>query len=350
MEKVLRVVHYINQFYGGYGGEDTADMGIVVKQEAIGPGKAFEATLKGKGHIVATVICGDNYVTENIETAVPEILEIIKGFNPDVVVAGPGFNAGRYGLACGAITTGVTEILKVPAVTSLYIENPGTELYKDRCYILVSQAHGKYMRKAVMELGEFVLKIGNGLPIGTAEEDGYHPNGPAPVIDYTIPVAKRALAMLLNKYNGLPFITEVRIPKVEQIDLPVMTKELKDAKIALVTDGGLVPKGNPDHLPVVDSKTFKHYDITAKTYLKAEDYEVCHQGYNNAFVNEDPNRLVPVDALRAAVKDGKIGSMLNEYYTTAGVRTSLENAKKFGTQIAKELLAKEVDGVLLTST
>lgn len=350
MERVLRVVHYINQFYGGFGGEDTADMGIAVKEEPVGPGKALEMGLGDKGHIVATVICGDNYVTENIETAVPEILEIIKSYNPDVVVAGPGFNAGRYGLACGAITAGVTEQLKIPAVTSLYVENPGTELYKDRCYILVSQDHGKYMRKAVAGLVDFALKIGNGLPIGEPDEEGYHPDGPAPVIDYTVPVATRAIDMLLAKYQGRPFKTEVRIPKREYIELPVMDKELKNAKIALVTDGGLVPAGNPDHLPVVDSKTFKHYDITGKSYLRAEDYEVCHQGYNNAFVNDDPNRLVPVDALRAAVEVGKIGSMLDEYYTTAGVRTSLENAKKFGQQIAKELLAKEVDGVLLTST
>ena len=36
MTEKIRVVHYINQFYGGYGGEDTASMGIVIKEEPVG--------------------------------------------------------------------------------------------------------------------------------------------------------------------------------------------------------------------------------------------------------------------------------------------------------------------------
>jgi len=348
--KELRVIHYINQFYGGFGGEDTADMGIVVKEEAVGPGKVLQAGLGDKGTVVATVICGDNYAAGNAETAVPEMLEIIRKYEPDVVIAGPGFNAGRYGLACGAITAGVTEKLKIPAVTALYVENPGTELYKDRCYILESEGHGKYMRKVMAKLVDFAVRLGNKERIGSPEEEGYFPGGPAPVIDYTIPAARRAINMLLAKYKGEPFETEVRIPKREHIDLPVMKKSLAESRIALVTDGGLVPVGNPDHMPVVNSKTYKHYDITGKTKLEAADYEVCHQGYNNAFVSADPNRLVPVDAMRAAVAEGKIGSMLDSYYITTGVRTSLENAKRFGKEIAKELLAQGVDAVLLTST
>lgn len=350
MAKYLRVVHYLNQFYGGYGGEDTAGMGITVKEEPVGPGAALKANLGDNGEIVATITCGDNYVTENIETAVPEILEIIKKYEPDLVIAGPGFNAGRYGLACGAITAGVTEELKIPAVTGLYVENPGTELYKDRCYILESGDHGKFLRNAMKKVAEFGIRIGNGEKIGSAEEEGYFGNGPAPVIDYTIPAAKRGIDMLLNKYLGNGFETEVIIPKQEYIPLPVMQKELKDAKVAIVTDGGLVPKGNPDSMPAVNSKTFKEYELKGDERLDNADYEVSHQGYNNVFVNEDPNRLVPYDALKESVKEGKIAEVLPTYFTTAGVRTSLENAKKFGQGIAEQLINQGVDAVLLTST
>lgn len=349
MDKI-KVVHYINQFYGGFGGEDTADMGIVTKTELVGPGRALQAYLGDKGEIVATVICGDNYVTENIETAVPEIVEIIRQYNPDLVIAGPGFNAGRYGLACGAITAEVTETLKIPAVTGLYIENPGTELYKDRCYILESGDHGKNLRQAMQKLVEFGIRMVVGEKIGNAKEEGYHGSGPAPVIDYTIPAAKRGIDMLLTKHRKEAYATEVKMPVQEQIPLPVMTKELKNAKIALVTDGGLVPEGNPDRMPAVNSKTYKVYDIAGKDRLSAKEYEVSHQGYDNKYVNQDPNRLVPVDALRAIVKNGKVASMLDVYYTTAGVRTSLENAKKFGKSIAEDLKGRGVDAVLLTST
>lgn len=350
MAKKFRVVHYINQFYGGFGGEDTAGMGIIVKEEIVGPGRAIQTFLGDEAEIVATVICGDNYVTENIETAVPEICEIIKGFAPDLVIAGPGFNAGRYGLACGALTAALTEKMRIPALTALYAENPGSELYRDRCYILESGDHGKYLRKIAPKMAEFGLRLIKKEEIKSAAEEGYHGSGPAPVIDYHTPAATRGIDMLLRKLKGEKFETEVKMPVQEHIPLPKMTKPLSEAKIAIVTDGGLVPTGNPDKLPTVNARNYLKYDITGKDRLDASDYVVSHQGYNNAFVNADPNRLVPVDALREMVKVGKIADMLNTYYVTTGVRTTLENSKKFGRNIAQELINQNVDAVILTST
>ena len=349
MSEMLRVVHYINQFYGGFGGEDTAGMGVTVKEGAVGPGMVLQAGLKGQGQIVATVICGDNYVTENIETAVPEIVELVKSFRPDLFVAGPGFNAGRYGLACGAITAAVTEQLRIPAVTGLYCENPGAELYKDRCWILESGDHGKYLRKSMQKMTEFALLLA-GEQKPDADAFGVVGSGPAPVIDYATPAARRAVDMLLAKFRGEPFETEVRMPVVEQIPLPVLDKPLNEAKIALVTDGGLVPAGNPDHLPTVNSKIYLEYALNGVRALDPAGYEVSHQGYDNTYVNADPNRLVPVDALRELADENKIGSMFDGYFVTTGVRTSLENAKKFGREIGEKLKADGVDAVLLTST
>ena len=39
MSGPLRVVHYVNQFFGGIGGEDQADVGVTVRAGAIGPGR-----------------------------------------------------------------------------------------------------------------------------------------------------------------------------------------------------------------------------------------------------------------------------------------------------------------------
>ena len=64
-------------------------------------------------------------------------------------MAGPGFNAGRYGIGCGAATSAVTRTLKIPAVTALYAENPGTDLYKDQCYILQTENNAAKMRQVV---------------------------------------------------------------------------------------------------------------------------------------------------------------------------------------------------------
>lgn len=350
MSDKIRVVHYINQFYGGYGSEDTASMGIVVKEEVVGPGLPLQGGLGDDYEIVATIICGDNHIAENIESVCGEFVEIVKKYDAQLFVAGPGFNAGRYGLGCGASTAAITEKLKIPAVTALYSENPGTDLYKDRCYILQTKNNAAQMRQAIKQVVAFAKRLVEGDFIGSGKDEGYHGSGPAIDIDYSTPACKRGVDMLLKKYYHENIHTEVMMPNHEDIPVPVLDKPLNEIKLALVTDGGLVPKGNPDNMVPTNSKFYKSYSVGDAAKLDASDYEVSHQGYNNAFVLEDPNRLVPVDAAVKLQNEGKIGSFYNSYFTTAGVMTPMEVGKNFGEGIARELIENHVDAVILTST
>lgn len=350
MPDKIRVVHYINQFYAGMGGEDTASVGISVKEEPVGPGLLLKGLLGDNYEIVATIICGDNHIAENIEEVCGEFAEIIKKYEGQLFIAGPGFNAGRYGLGCGAATAIVTEKLKIPAVTALYEENPGADVYKDRAYILKTGNNASKIRGAMKSVAAFAKRLVEGDVIEDGEKEGYHGMGPAIVIDYSVPACKRALDMLLDKYNHRKFQTEVAMPKREDIPVPMLNKPLNEIKLAIVTDGGLVPKGNPDNMVPTNSKYFKNYEFGNVDRLDAADYEVSHQGYNNAFVLEDPNRLVPVDAAMKLKEEGKIGDVLTSYYTTAGVMTPKEVGKKFGEGIAQDMLSKGVDAVILTST
>ena len=95
MAETLRILHYINQFYGGIGGEDKASVGLSTKDGPVGPGMLMKAVLAGRGEIVKTVICGDNYISEHQAEVIPQILDIIRKVKPDVGLPGPGFNAGR---------------------------------------------------------------------------------------------------------------------------------------------------------------------------------------------------------------------------------------------------------------
>lgn len=350
MTDKIKVVHYINQFYGGYGGEDTASMGVVVKEEIIGPGMLLQKNLGSDYEIVATFICGDNYIAENTEEVCKELVDVVKKYDAQLFVAGPGFNAGRYGIGCGAATAAVTENAKIPAVTGLYTENPGTDLYKDRGYILETQNNASKMKVAMKAITTFCKRLVEGDIIGTGEVEHYHGTGPAIEIDYTIPACKRGVDMLLNKYDNRKFRTEVIMPEHEIIPVPILKKPLKDIKLALVTDGGLVPKGNPDRQPPTNSKYYRCYSFDGVDRLDAKDYEVSHQGYDNAFVLDNPNRLVPVDAAIELEKEGTIGSLYKTFYSTAGVMTPKEMAKKFGEDIAKDLKAHDVDAVVLSST
>jgi len=62
----IRVVHYINQFFAGIGGEEKADYKPEVREEVVGPGMALNAEFKGEAEIVATIICGDSYFNETL--------------------------------------------------------------------------------------------------------------------------------------------------------------------------------------------------------------------------------------------------------------------------------------------
>ena len=94
----LKVVHYINQFFAQIGGEEKADYPVELRKgEIVGPGMALTQNFKDDAEIIATIICGDSYFNENLDTAKEEILKMVKELAPDVFVAGPAFNAGRYG-------------------------------------------------------------------------------------------------------------------------------------------------------------------------------------------------------------------------------------------------------------
>src|SRR5688500_11010293 len=124
-----RVALYLNQFFGQMGGEAAAGVGRRFVEETIGPGRALAGLIDRVEILSGTVVGRDNYLDENPERATQEVLDLLRPVAPDLLLAGPAFNAGRYGTACGAVCTIVQESLKVPAVTGMYGENPGVDLY-----------------------------------------------------------------------------------------------------------------------------------------------------------------------------------------------------------------------------
>lgn len=158
----LRVVHYINQYFGQQGGEDAAGMGFLVQEAAVGPGRLLEKILGESGAVVATLICGDNYFSENLSSAAEEGLALIEPYKPDLFLAGPAFNAGRYGVACGAICKMVGEKLGIPAVTGMFQGNPGVELYRRDVYICDTGNNVARMQESLQRMTNLGLKLARG--------------------------------------------------------------------------------------------------------------------------------------------------------------------------------------------
>lgn len=351
MEKrKVRIVHYLNQFFGQIGGEEKADTPPLLKEGPVGPGLALKQALGEDGEIVATVICGDTYFAEHLDEARAEVVKLIASYNPDVVVAGPAFNAGRYGTACGAVAQGVFETLKKPVVSGMYPENPGVELYRRYAYIVKTGNSAAAMRQAVAPMARLAVKLGRGEAVGPPEEEGYLPRGIRQNLFLLERGSKRAVDMLIKKLRGEPFVTEYPMPVFDRVLPNPPVKNLSKAKIALVTSGGIVPKGNPDKIESSSASKFGKYDISGVMDLTAETFQTAHGGYDPVYANEDPDRVLPVDVMREMEKEGVIGELHRYYYATVGNGTSVANARKYAQAIAAELKQDGVQAVILTST
>lgn len=341
-----RIVHYINQFYAGIGGEDKANITPEKREGFVGPGMALNAALKDVAEIVGTVVCGDSYFNENLDEASAAVLEMLKSFKPDMVVVGPGFNAGRYGMACGMVAKLVDENLHIPVVGGLYIENPGAEIYKRHAYFVETGNSATSMRQAVPAMAEVIKKIIAGEEI----TDGYIPKGIRKNYFAGERGSKRAVDMLLKKIAGEEFKTEYPMPVFDRVEPQPAIKDIKKARIALVSSGGPVPKGNPDHIESSSASKYGKYSLKDIDNFTPENGETAHGGYDPVYANEDLDRVLPVDVVKEMLRNGEIGSLHEYWYATVGNGTSVANSKKYAAAIANDLIEDHVDGVILTST
>ena len=347
----LRVVHYINQFFAQIGGEEKADYAAELRVgEKVGPGVALAAEFGEEAEIVATIICGDSYFNENLDKAKAEIIEMVKSQKPDLFIAGPAFNAGRYGVACATIAAAVKEELNIPVVTGMYEENPGVDMFKNQVYIVSTKNNAAGMRDAVKKMAPLALKLAKGEAIGASVEEGYFNQNQRVNFFESKRGSKRAVEMLLKKIADKPFVTEYPMPVFDRVEPGKAIKDMSKATIAVVTSGGIVPKGNPDHIESSNASKYGTYSMAGLDTLDSTNSETAHGGYDPVYANELADRVVPLDVLRDMEKEGVIGKLHEFYYSTVGNGTAVASAKKFGEEIGKTLLAAGVDAVILTST
>jgi len=346
----FKVVHYINQFYAGIGGEEFADHKPEVRDGSVGPGMALTGAFGDKAEIVKTIVCGDSYFNENVTEAKKTIIEMIRSANPDLFIAGPAFNAGRYGVACGTICEAVQEELKIPVITGMFEENPGAEMFRDKMYIIATKPSAAGMRDAVPAIASLALKLVGKEPVGASVEEGYLPNNTRVNFFDKERGSRRAVDMLINKMAGKPFVTEYPMPDFDRVEPNPAVADIKSATIALVTSGGIVPKGNPDRIESSSASKYGEYDITGVNDLTDATYETAHGGYDPVYANADADRVLPVDVMRDFEKEGIIGKLYNKFYTTVGNGTSTKSSKQFAAEYAQKLKNDNVQAVILTST
>jgi glycine reductase len=344
-----RAVHYLNQFFAGLGGEDRAGLPPEVQMKPLGPGLAFER-LCPSVRIVGTVVCGDNYFAENEAEALERIVALVRECRPDLLVAGPAFGAGRYGVACVRVGQEVGARLNVPVLTGLHPDNPGMVLERTRVYVFPTGPSARDMEAALSCMAAFAAKLARGEAPGPAAEEGYLPRGIRRNVVLPETGAQRALAKLLAKLQGAAPETEVPLPQPKEPVAAVPPIDPSTAVIALVTEGSMVPLGNPDGLESAGATKWFKYSIAGYDRMPPGRYEAIHAGYFCGYVNEDPNRLVPVDVMREFERAGIVGRLHEEYYVTTGMITPVRNAERIGAEMVQDMRKEGVQAALVVAT
>ena len=340
----MTVVHYLNQFFAGLGGEEAAGHEPVRIDGATGPGKGLVAAGL---EIDVTLACGDDRFGEHEEESLARLLVWLDEIRPDVLVCGPSFGSGRYGYACGSLAREAGR-RGIPVVSGMTLDSPGVLAAEGAAYIVPTGPNVASMRAVLPVIASLATRLAAGEAIGSPEDEGYLPRGLRTNVHSDRTGAERAIDLLLAKIGG-DVRTEV-VPSGDRVAPPPAVPNITTVKVALVTEAGCVPQGNPDRLPTRHANVWLRYPLDGVDTLAAGAYESVHAGFDTTAANADPNRLVPLDAVRELEAEGRIGSLHDMFYTTSGVDTPVATSAKFGREIAEELRDAGVEAVILTGT
>lgn len=349
---MTKILHYVNQFFGGIGGEDKAGQEVLFLPIAIGIGAELAKSLQPRVVEYATLVCGDNYFHEQENAALTAMRAAIDTFQPDYFIAGPAFNAGRYGIACAKVCSWVRDHWQIPVITGMHESNPGTQEIGRQVFVLQTSASTASMPetlKRISALLEVLIEQD-----GKAAKDFRAEHCLSIPRRFTVRTGRpdyvRAVDLMLAKLDGRPYESEIPQITSEQHTVPNLSGNLKDATVALVTEGGLVPKGNPDRLESSRGSRYFKYSIDGLDDLRAGEYQAMHTGYDTSTVDQDPDRIVPLDAMRALEKGQRFKKLHDKYFVTTGTGAMPSKMAELGAGIAAELTNSGVNAVILTAT
>ena len=263
-----------------------------------------------------------------------------------MIIAGPSFTSGRYGMACARIAAAASEA-GLPALASMHPENPGL---------------GEAAGTAVVESGQTARKMKDSLErfaaaarIIAAGDELTAQDGRIGPIARTNRMAddsaaERAVALVLTRLGGDRDATEIPLPDFDSVTPAAPVADVTDALIALVTEGGFVPAGNPDRLESARATKWVRHSLDGLDTVASGDFESVHGGFSTQWANADPNRILPLDVAREMEREGAIGRLHGEYLGTTGNGTTVADARRFGMEWAAELRQANIQAVILTAT
>jgi betaine reductase len=339
----LRAAHYLNQFFAGVGGEESAALSPVRREGPVGPGRRLQALLGDAATIVTTVFCGDDRAASSAGTAA-EVLALAG--DVDLVIAGPAFTSGRYGVACARVAAAAANAGR-QGLAAMHPDNPGIgEVGPVPVVQMTETARG--MEESLRRLASVVRALASGTPLTSVEH----------VLVRTARInllaercaAERAIDILMARLQGDRAATEIVLRGFGRVTPAPPVPDPAAAVVALGTEGALVPGGNPDRLESARARRWLRYPIAGRATLVPGEFVSVHGGFSTVLANADPHRILPLDAARRMEAEGRIGRLHDHYLVTAGNATHVRTAEGFGVEWAAELRRAGVAAAILTAT
>jgi glycine reductase len=253
-------------------------------------------------------------------------------------------------MAAGALCSAVQAEIAIPVITGMARENPGADLYREPLYIVDSGENAAKMREVLVRMARLARKLLDHEPIGLPQEEGYIARGLIRDQFVEKTSGERLVEMALAKVRGERFESEMPPTAFAPVPMAPAVKDLRKAKVMLITDGGLVPKGNPDKIEGSAATRWGAYSLKDCTDLEGENYEISHGGYDPQFVRQDPDRLVPLDVMRELENEGIIGELCEQFLSTSGLANPLSNTRRIGREMAEKAKSLGIEAIILTST
>lgn len=149
--------------------------------------------------------------------------------------------------------------------------------------------------------------------------------------------------MALTRVKGLQ--SEIFVSLTPPVVWTPVHTTLPEMTIALVTAGGVHLKSDKRFRLSGDAS----YRLIPN-HVKSDELMVSHGGYDNTDANRDINSMFPLDRLRELAADGFIKQAAPSHIGFMGGGGDPEVlANVTGPEIARQLRAEEVDGVIMTA-
>ena len=132
----------------------------------------------------------------------------------------------------------------------------------------------------------------------------------------------------------------------ETISPPVFAKRVKsvsESKIGMIATGGVYSSGQIA-FHYRDDATYR----AIPSSIEASELRATHFAYDLTGARQDINVVFPIEAMRALEKEGRVGSLAENFLTCmGGIYSQRRVEEELAPKLVERYLAEEVDAVLL---